>query len=95
MKAYSTNYIGEMILAKCQKACNDDANCKRFALGKVGSAFEKTCTLYSTETCGYEKGLRFRRIYVPSKLTQNSLIKNFDNDRTITYTSAQDGSYWF
>ena len=90
---YKSNF--EMILAKCQKNCEDDKACKRFAFGKKGAADEKTCYLYNSEICGYKKYSGHKNIYVPSKLTQNIFIKKFDGQRTITYTDEKDGSFWF
>jgi hypothetical protein len=90
---YKSNF--EMILAKCQKSCNDSKECKRFAFGKAGAKDEKTCYLYNSEVCGYKKYSGFKNIYIPSKLTQNIFIKKFDGQRTITYTDEKDGSFWF
>ena len=90
---YKSNF--ELVLAACQKSCNDDANCKRFALGKVGNADERKCYLYNSDICDYVKNSGEKRIYIPYKFTQNTFIKSFDNDRTVTYTSAVDGSFWF
>ena len=97
MRDYDQEYKShdEMILMACQKKCNDEISCLRFAFGKVGADDEKNCYLYNSDTCGYVKNSGEKRIYTPSKLTQNIFIKNFDNDRTITYTSANDGSFWF
>ena len=85
----------EMILMACQKKCNDNLDCQRFAFGKVGAADEKTCYTYNSEICEYVKNSGEKRIYTPSKLTQDIFIKGFDNDRTITYTTLYDGSFWF
>ena len=84
-----------MVLASCQKKCNDDSSCKRFALGKTGAADEKTCYIFNSDKCSYSKGSGHKNVYVPSKLTQNAFIKSFDNSRTVTYTTAVDGSFWF
>ena len=82
-------------LATCQKKCNDDANCKRFAFGKVGAADEHKCYLYNSDTCGYVKNSGEKRIYIPSKLTKDTFFKSFDGSRTEKYTTAKDGSFWF